>query len=97
MTKEEFERLIEVLRLDYEKARTDLAIKFALSNNPYKIGDIIEDHYHKIKIEYIKVYYVSSSPQCLYTGVELKKDNTPTNKQSNTTMYQQNVKSKIEI
>lgn len=60
------------------------------SNNPYKRGDVFEDHIGKIivdKIEYHKAY---SNYFCVYYGTELKKDGTPRAKNSKRWAYQNN-------
>lgn len=63
-----------------------------MSNNPYKIGDVVEDHIGKLMIEQICVYEDPwDLPVCVYKGVELNKDGTPRKKQTGRGVYQSNV------
>ena len=50
MTREEYNKQKEALKQEYQKSLRGLAARCALENNPYKIGDIIEDHIGKGKI-----------------------------------------------
>ena len=50
MTREEYNKQKEALNKEYQKSLRELAVRYALENNPYKIGDIIEDHIGKGKI-----------------------------------------------
>jgi hypothetical protein len=74
---------------------------FAISNNPYKKGDIIEDHFHIIKIETL-IWSCSrradggrNNPFMKYYGTQLKKDLTPCVIQENPEMFQINVVRKL--
>lgn len=90
MTKKELEDGLAEIQREARLKELDLKSKYALANNPYKIGDIVTDHYHTVKIEKIGVY----GTQCVYYGTELKIDLTPKKKQENTTIYQSHIKSK---
>lgn len=95
MTEEEYLRRLDLIKKAYEVDKKNLAIEFAMSNNPYKVGDVIEDHVGKLKIEKIKVntiYY--NLPSCSYYGVDLKKDGTPCKRQTGRCIHQSNVKQK---
>lgn len=92
MTIEEYNSKLKSLNDKFETDKEEIQIEYALSNNPHKVGDIIEDHYHTIQIERFKVYPGLGIPQCVYYGTELKKDGSPTKKQINFTMYQSNIK-----
>lgn len=93
MTEKEYKERLEALR----KMRIELDTEFALSNSPYHVGDIIQDHYHIIKIENITmVKKYNGWPQCLYIGVELTKTLQPKKRQLDPAMYQDNVKLKIQ-
>ncbi len=66
----------------YETEKRDLLKKFADANNPYDVGSVFTDHIGSIIIE--KIYYnlfphYGKTPCCVYYGVELKKDGTPSN------------------
>lgn len=93
MTEKEYQERLESLR----KMRIELDTEYALSNSPYKIGDIIQDHYHTIKIEKIKfANRYDGTPQCVYYETELTKTLQPKKRQTDISMYQENVKRKIQ-
>lgn len=97
MTKEEYEAKKILLWKEYNDKLEALNKECASSNNPYKIGDVIIDHYHTIRIE--RIVYAGNKdhndmPFCRYYGVELKKNGTPKKRQMDTVMYQCNVKEK---
>ena len=104
MTKKDFLAELTLIRQDYKKAKEDLYLNFAEENNPYKIGDIVRDHYHTIKIRKIKHRFPderaifndrSDFPTSIFTGTELTKDLSPKRIQRNIFMYQCNVKRKV--
>ena len=72
MTDKEFEKEKEQIEVDYKNKKQELYEKYALSNNPYKIGDIIKDHYHIIKIKKIMYTIIHNKPSCVYFGTPLK-------------------------
>lgn len=93
MTEQEYQERLEALR----KMRIELDIEYALSNSPYKKGDIIQDHYHIIRIEEIRmVKKYNGTPQCLYLGIELTKALQPKKRQLDTAIYEENIKQKIK-
>lgn len=92
MTEKEYQEKLEALR----KMKRELDTEYALSNSPYKVGDIIQDHCHIIRIDEIKmVKKYNGMPQCLYLGIELTKALQPKKRQLDTAMYEENVKRKI--
>ena len=104
MTKKDFLAELTLIRQDYKKAKEDLYLKFAEANNPYKIGDIIEDHYHIIKIRKIShrlpdaraIFNDGSDfPTSIFTGTELTKDLSPKRIQRNIFMNLCNIKEKL--
>lgn len=94
MTQEQYDIEAGALHNELEIKMSELNKKYAIENNPYNVGDIIEDHYHIIKIEHMSLYK-STYPSIMYTGVELTKKLTPCKIQKNKTMYQTNVKRKL--
>lgn len=95
MTQEEYLSRLGFLKKAYEVDKKNLAIEFAMSNNPYKVGDVIEDRVGKLKIGKIKVDdFLLHKPSCIYYGVELKKDGTPCKRQTGRCVYQSNIKQK---
>ena len=57
MTKQELEDAIKSKTAVYESAVLDIKMDYIMSNNPYKIGDIITDHKETIKIEKISLHF----------------------------------------
>lgn len=96
MTDNEFQIEKSKIDIDYKNKLNALYKTYALSNNPYKIGDIIRDHYHTIRITKIK-YTVYNKAECVYFGIPLRKDLIPKKRfvDSEKYMYQRNVKEKI--
>ena len=94
MTNTEYDSKLEKLRLEFEQNKRSLAIEYATSNNPYKVGDVISDHYKTIRIEKWKISLYSRYPSLVYTGVLLKKDGTPAKKQDDRTVWQSNINKK---
>ncbi len=91
MTTDEYKLELKKLHADFELLKKELAIKYAMANNPVEIGDIVKDHKCKIKVDKIDVTIINSIPTCMYHGVELKVDNTPKKNNSRDTVYQINL------
>lgn len=95
MTKEELDLAEKALYEEYYKKKLSLRMKYAEINRKYEVGDILEDHFHILKVEAIGYYLSGDIPQVLYKGTELKKNLTPAKKQNNTGMYESNIKAKL--
>jgi len=104
MTKKDFLAELNILRQDYKKAKEALYLNFAEENNPYKIGDIVEDHYHTIKIRKIKHRFPdargifnseSDFPTTTFVGTELNLELSPKRIQKNIYMCLCNIKRKL--
>lgn len=96
MTPEEYINKRKELDEQLEKDKYKVAVEFAISNNPYPIGTVITDHIGSLKIEKIKVtnprvFGDGTFPQCVYFGIELKKDGTPMKKQTNRGVWAENI------
>jgi hypothetical protein len=89
MTPQELQVSLEQLEKDYEEKRKNVIKEYALSNNPYKVDDIIEDHAERIKIT--KILISVNSKCCVYEGVRLKKDGTPYKNNTNSRIFQHNI------
>lgn len=94
MTYEEYKEKLNEITLEFNNKVGKLKKEYIMTNTKYNIGDIVEDHIGKIKIEKIKIFYdgFSSELGCVYYGVDLKKDNTPKKYQTHTAVYFSNVK-----
>ena len=95
MTKEEYNNEIKSIKEECDRKLTELAKRFALTNNPYKIGDIRKDHYHIIQIQKIGISLSLGVPECRYSGIQLTAKLQPAKRQTDTTMCQCNVKEKL--
>lgn len=95
MTKEEYRKKLDDLQNEFEQKKISVYKEFAISNNPYKVGDILRDHLRIIKVEQIKVSVLESTPQCVYYGKQLTQKLEPMKKQDNNPMFQSNVVRKL--
>jgi len=77
MNFEDYKKELDVLQKDFEIKKMKLAVEYCDLNNPYKLGDTIEDHIGKIRLESIKYRYNYNEPTCIYYGLELKKNGEP--------------------
>jgi len=94
MTKEELKEELKQIETEKKLKETLVFEKYALSNAIYKIGDIIEDHIGRIKIEKIlwgRSFFDNTSI-AIYEGTQLKKDLTPFKSGEKIRVYQNNVK-----
>lgn len=94
MTKEEFNRNKHAIEIKRDVEMKALIKEFATQNNPIKVGDIVTDHYHTIKVEsisYRSYQYGTNYPECVYVGVLVKKDGTPMKRTKYSDAYQSNV------
>ena len=95
MTIEEYKIELEILNKDHTAKVSRLNRDFAISNNSYRIDDIITDHIGSIKIEKINVAVNGCSSKtpsgCVYTGVELKKDLKPNKRNTKRAVWQSNI------
>jgi hypothetical protein len=93
MTKEEYKSKLIEINNDSELKLKSLAKEYALSNNPYKIGDIVTDHIKTVKIEKIQftLGQFQSPPECVYTGIELTKKGEPNKNGNKNSVYQSNI------
>jgi len=94
MTQEEYKNKIAELTEKFELDKQTVRREYAFSNNPHKVGDVVTDHIGSIWIEKIQFTtdFISNLPCCIYTGVELKKNGTPTKKVNRRTVHQTNIK-----
>jgi hypothetical protein len=91
MTKEEYNTKLKKFKKDFEDAKLQVAKEYAKSNNPYKIGDVVTDHMGSIKIEKIGFWITAEFPECMYSGIELKKDGTSFKNKKQRTVWQFNI------
>lgn len=76
-----------------EKQKRNAIQEYCLSNNLVKVGDVVTDHYHSIKVERIGFHYGYYDDYCcIYHGVELRKDGKPKRRNASTAAHQSDVK-----
>jgi hypothetical protein len=93
MTIEEFKNELKIINEKWEKEIWQLKIKFAKENDPYNIGDIIEDHIGKIKITNKKVtsIHYNDTSCMMYQGDNLTKSGTINKREPTRWVYQFNI------
>lgn len=92
MTLEEMKEKINIINKESIEKIKKIQRDYAISNNPYNIGDIIEDHNCKIKIENIKYSVFWDVPSCVYYGTLIQKNGKPFKNNKQGTIYQTNIK-----
>lgn len=88
MTPEEYKLKLVEIQHQSKKQELNLMKEYALSNNPYKVGDVIKSNGITIKIE----AGFHSLPACYYIGIPLKKDCTPYKNGIKQSIFQSNIK-----
>ena len=92
MDKIEYEKTVELLKIEHKKKLGSLGKEFAMSNNTVKVDDIIRDHIGVIKVESIGLYMgIDRIPGCIYSGPEYTKKLIPRKDGSHRSVYQQNL------
>lgn len=93
MTYEELCRKRSELYRECEENSRQLDIKYAQEHNPVKIGDIVTDHFHTIKVESMSVCTVPI-PYMKYIGPTVKSNGIPWKRQPQTPdpVFQINIK-----
>jgi hypothetical protein len=91
MTIDDFNKKCEELKRVHDNAYSELVKQCALANNTHEVGTVVEDHIGKIRIEKISTTTNYSKPTCVYYGIELKKDGTPTKKGTKRQVWQINL------
>lgn len=93
MTVEEYKKQIAAEIERHDSIMASIESKYALENNPVKIGDIVTDHFHTIKVEKISVYkYGYNLPECVYSGTQYTAKGEPCKRQRDIPVYQRNIK-----
>lgn len=92
MTQQEYNIELNLLTSKFQKEKKEIDKKFAIANNPYKIGDFITDHVATIKVEEISFWKsLNGIPSCVYTGTQYNKDGSISKKQDHDTIFQMNI------
>lgn len=93
MELKEYNEKLKEITSEAEKKKLNLMKEFALSNNPYKIGDKITDHAGTIIVEKMHVGFATLSgvPGMVYFGIELNKDGKSNKRGNKRSAYQCNL------
>jgi len=74
------------------KAKMKIAEAYAFSNNEHGVGDMIEDHIGRIKIETVRLGLDHrGEPCCVYYGPKYTKKGTPFKDGSGREVWQTNI------
>lgn len=93
MNKEEYYAKITQLERQHQQALKELGKEYALSNNPYKVGDLICDHIGKGRILSFKVHIsFRDLPQIVYRCANLTQKGTINKREPERDIYQSNIK-----
>lgn len=95
MNKQQLDKKIAKLTEQYESRILQERLKFANSNNPFSVGEIIFSKTTCLEIEKIELHVEYGYPSCLYVGKELKKEGSYRVKSLTTALYQKYVDGKI--
>ena len=102
MNIDQMKEKIKALSFTYEQKRKQVLEDFALSNNPFKTGDILEgdileDHYQIVQVDKIGFNLrLNCIPECVYSGLRLTKQLKPYKSNVRTKIYQSDIKRKIK-
>ncbi len=77
MTETEYNIRLKKIEADYELAKKNLYVEYAMGQAKFKKGDIIKNSVCTILVDRITTYKWNSLPEPVYHGVELKKDLAP--------------------
>ena len=80
MTFEELTKQCKMLQKECEDKQEALRIQFAQEHNPVKVGDIVTDYYHTIRVENMSVHNFPFPRMC-YTGIVITKKGVPAKRQ----------------
>ena len=80
MTAKELQEKCMALQRECNVKQMELRKQYAIEHNPVKVGDIVTDHYHTIRVEKMSVYG-HPIPFMRYIGTELTKQGVPKKRQ----------------
>ena len=93
MEKEEYFAKRNQLEKEHQQALRELNKEYALSNNPYKIGDLICDHIGMGRVLSFKLYIgLDKLPQLVYRCANLTQKGTINKREPERDIYQSNIK-----
>lgn len=94
MDKSELDAQLKALSDEYEKEKSSIFVKYCKANNKVRVGDKITS-LNGVSILVDKITFTmwrrSESPECVYHGLELKKDLTERKDKRRSVIYQSNL------
>lgn len=93
MNREEYNKELAEISAETRRKKQKLARMYALSNNPFSVGETVEDHIGKGIIEKIDVCisYLNYLPSCTYRCINLTKAGKQSKRDPKRTIYQSNL------
>lgn len=88
----EYKKRLKAINEEAAAKKQSLAKEYALAHNSVKIGDVVEDHIGRIKVEKVNFQSFGELPRCVYFGIEITKAGTPSKKGTKRWVYQSNLK-----
>lgn len=94
MNEQEYKNGLLQIEREAKEKKSLIAGKYALAHNSVKVGDVVEDHIGKIRVESIKfsIGLNSGLPSCVYIGSVLNKDGSLSKREANRSVFQTNLK-----
>lgn len=83
MTFNELMKQCQALQAECNEKQSALRRQYAAEHNPVKVGDIVTDHYHTIKVERMSVYG-HPQPYIKYSGPVMTKQGVLAKRQPRT-------------
>ena len=80
MTSEELQEKCKALQRECDDKQSQLRKQYAIEHSPVKVGDIVTDHYHTIRVENMSIYG-HQIPYMRYTGIAMTKKGVPAKRQ----------------
>ena len=80
MTAKELQEKCMALQRECNEKQMELRKQYAIEHNPVKVGDIVTDHHHTIRVEKMGSYGCPI-PIMRYIGTELTKQGVPKKRQ----------------
>ena len=76
MTAKELQEKMMELKCECNEKLSVLRKQYAIEHNPVKVGDVVTDHHHTIRVEKMSIYDYPV-PFMRYIGTELTKQGVP--------------------
>ena len=93
---EESALLINDLRIEFDKKLNSIVIEEAKKNNPFKIGDIIKDHYQTGRIIDFKIRSYGNGYEIVYACERLTQKLKPYKSGENAIIYLCNIENAMK-